>query len=92
MAMVRARVRVTGRVQGVNFRASTKAEADALGLSGWVRNCPDGAVELVAEGPEAAVQLLVSWCRRGPAWARVDELEVDWQEASGDFTAFCVQR
>lgn len=92
MAMVRARVRVTGRVQGVNFRSSTKAEADALGLCGWVRNCPDGAVELVAEGPEGSVQQLVAWCRRGPAWARVDELEVDWQEASGEFSGFAVRK
>ena len=90
--MIRATVRVTGQVQGVNFRSSTKAEADALGLTGWVRNCPDNSVEVVIEGPRTTVQQLVDWCRRGPSWARVDEMTVEWQTASGEFTNFKVQR
>jgi acylphosphatase len=85
-------VRVTGQVQGVNFRSSTKVEADALGLTGSVRNCPDGSVEVVIEGPEATVQQLVDWCRRGPAWARVDGVTVGWQAASGEFSDFKVRR
>ena len=85
-------MRVTGEVQGVNFRSSTKAEADALGLTGWVRNCPDGSVEVVVEGPRTTVQQLVDWCRRGPAWARVDDVAVEWQAASGEFGGFEVRR
>jgi acylphosphatase len=79
-------------VQGVNFRSSTKAEADTLGLTGSVRNCPDGSVEVVIEGPRTTVQQLIDWCRRGPAWARVDGLTIDWQAASGEFSAFNIRR
>jgi acylphosphatase len=79
-------------VQGVNFRSSTKAEADVLGLTGWVRNCPDGSVEALIEGPEATVQQLVDWCHDGPAWARVDDIMVEWRTASGEFTEFKVRR
>ncbi len=85
-------MRVTGQVQGVNFRSSTKVEADALGLCGFVRNCPDNSVEVVIEGPRTTVQQLVDWCRRGPAWARVDELTIEWQAASGEFAGFAVRR
>ena len=85
-------MRVTGQVQGVNFRSSTKVEADALGLTGAVRNCPDGSVEVVIEGPRTTVQQLVDWCRRGPAWARVDDIAVEWQAASGEFGEFKIQR
>ena len=85
-------MRVTGQVQGVNFRSSTKVEADALGLTGSVRNCPDGSVEVVIEGPRTTVQQLVDWCRRGPAWARVDDLTVEWQAVSGEFGEFRIQR
>jgi acylphosphatase len=92
MMMIRATVRVTGEVQGVNFRSSTKAEADALGLCGSVRNCPDGSVEVVSEGPRTTVQQLVDWCRTGPIWARVDDVTVEWQAASGEFSEFKVRR
>lgn len=85
-------MRVTGQVQGVNFRSSTKVEADALGLTGFVRNCPDNSVVVMIEGPRTTVQQLVDWCRRGPAWARVDDMTVDWQTASGEFSEFLVQR
>jgi acylphosphatase len=73
---VRVHLRVTGRVQGVFFRASTRDEADRLGLAGWVRNRDDGAVELEAEGPRGQVERLVEWCRRGPPAARVRGVEV----------------
>lgn len=85
-------MRVTGQVQGVNFRSSTKIEADALGLTGSVRNCPDNSVEVVIEGPRTTVQQLIDWCRRGPAWARVDGLTIEWQAASGEFSAFNIRR
>ena len=78
--MTRARVRVTGLVQGVCFRAETAERATALGLGGWVRNTPDGAVEAVFEGDSERVASLVDWCRRGPAGARVDDVSVAWAE------------
>ncbi len=64
MAVVRASVRVTGRVQGVWFRQSTKNTADQYGVTGWVRNNPDRSVEAVFEGEQERVQLLVDWCKK----------------------------
>jgi acylphosphatase len=69
-------VRVTGRVQGVSFRYYTQAEADRLGVAGWVRNEPDGSVELFVEGPDGAVDAMVAWCREGPALAHVRNVAV----------------
>ena len=85
-------MRVTGQVQGVNFRSSTKVEADALGLTGSVRNCPDGSVEVVIEGPRTTVQQLVDWCHHGPSWARVDDITVEWQAAGGELSEFKIRR
>ncbi len=67
-------IRVFGRVQGVGFRAWTRRQAEALNLSGWVRNRMDGSVEIMAEGDKAAVDLLLSICRKGPSYARVDRI------------------
>ena len=72
--LVARRVRVTGRVQGVWFRAWTKEQATGLGIAGWVRNCDDGAVEAHIEGEQGAVEQLVERMRRGPLGARVDNL------------------
>jgi acylphosphatase len=69
-------IRVSGRVQGVFFRAWTKEQADRLEVAGWVRNCPDGSVEGHLEGPEQSVEKLLGLLRHGPPGARVDELEV----------------
>lgn len=74
--MRRARVMISGRVQGVFFRASCAERAEALGLSGWVRNAPSGGVEAVFEGEEADVDAMLGWCRHGPSHARVDHVEV----------------
>jgi len=72
---LRVRLRVRGRVQGVWFRGATREKALSLGLSGWVRNLPDGSVEALAQGPAWAVEELAAWCRRGPSGARVDSIE-----------------
>jgi acylphosphatase len=81
---IRARVLVRGLVQGVWFRESCRTEAAALDLAGWVRNLADGRVEAVFEGPEAAVERMVAWCRDGPARARVDGVEVRREEPTGE--------
>ena len=75
-AMIR-RLRVTGRVQGVWFRGWTVAQAEALGLQGWVRNRRDGSVEILAGGPEDRVAELIRRCREGPAAARVEGVEIE---------------
>ncbi|HEY3192831.1 MAG TPA: acylphosphatase, partial [Solirubrobacterales bacterium] len=67
MPTARRRVVVSGRVQGVFFRDTTRRRADAVGVAGWVRNTPEGAVEAVFEGESAAVEQLVDFCRRGPS-------------------------
>ena len=77
------RVYVEGRVQGVFFRANTKAMAEKLGVKGWVRNLPDGRVEIVAEGPYEAVGALVGWALRGPRHARVERLVAERAECVG---------
>jgi acylphosphatase len=88
----RARIVVTGVVQGVAFRAHAVDEARRLGLRGWVRNRADGAVEAEAEGERAAVEALVAWCRRGPPAAQVDSVDVQWIEPTGDRSPFRVAR
>lgn len=81
------RLRIRGLVQGVGFRHSMHREALRLGLGGWVRNRRDGTVEAVVAGPQAAVEAIVAWSRRGPPSARVESVEVCPEEA-GDFAAF----
>jgi len=80
----RSRIIVAGRVQGVFFRASSVQRAMALGVSGWVRNLPDGRVEIVAEGASDAVDALISWARRGPAAARVLSISVHDEPPRGE--------
>ncbi len=81
--MKRARVLVRGSVQGVFFRAETRDRARSLGLSGWVRNEPDGSVAAEFEGDEERVESMVEWCRRGPGGALVQDVEVAWVEPEG---------
>ena len=83
---------ITGRVQGVYYRASTVQQAANLGLTGWVRNCDDGSVEAVAQGPRAKLEELIAWCRVGPPGARVSQVEVRWQTAENSFRAFTIKR
>ena len=81
---------VHGRVQGVNFRYYTQLNARALNLTGWVRNRPDGAVEVVAEGPRSALEQLLAFLNEGPSHAWVDRVDVEWLPASGRFSHFQV--
>ena len=82
--MKRVHVVVTGRVQGVFYRASCAAAARRLGLGGSVRNTPDGRVECVFEGPDAIVDQMVEWCRQGPEMAAVDAVEVTSEPPAGE--------
>ena len=89
---IRAHVIFKGRVQGVNFRASTKEVAAREGVVGWVRNLPDGSVEAVIEGPEASVMKVVELCKTSFPRARVDSAEVETKPAKGAFDKFYIRR
>ena len=84
----RLHIVVSGRVQGVWYRASTRSQAQSLGLVGTVWNRADGRVEIVAEGLEGALRQLLVWCDVGPSGARVDNLESRWSSATGEFDEF----
>ena len=88
MGQKRIQLTVRGRVQGVFFRASAQREARRLGLTGWVKNRPDGAVEILAEGDEDDVKDLLSWSQRGPTTARVEKVETRWRSYTGEFDNF----
>lgn len=79
----RTHVWISGRVQGVWFRQSCARQAEQLGVSGWIRNRPDGRVEAVFEGDESSVEEMVAWCRTGPPRASVTDLEVIAEDPEG---------
>lgn len=79
--MERATVVIRGRVQGVGFRYATLTQARALGLTGWVRNQPDGSVQAAFYGARRILEQMVAWCHQGPSMARVDAVEVTWETA-----------
>jgi acylphosphatase len=80
---IRAHVFVSGTVQGVRYRASTRDAARDRDVAGWVRNLDDGRVEAVFEGPEPAVGAMVEFCHEGSPAANVSDVEVDWSEPEG---------
>lgn len=84
----RARVVVSGRVQGVFFRAETQREAERNHVMGWVRNTADGKVEAVFEGERESVEKVIEFCGRGPPAARVDKMDVKWEDWKGEFRNF----
>lgn len=86
--MRRIRAIVSGRVQGVAYRASTVSEALRLGLVGWVKNRGDGGVELEAEGPDDKVAALIRWCHEGPPAAKVSRVDVEELAVAGRETDF----
>lgn len=85
---VRAHVFIKGDVQGVFFRSNTRSQAAMRGVSGWVRNLPDGRVEAVMEGERASVESLIESCRKGPPGARVDDIDLSWEKPSHKYTGF----
>ena len=90
--MTRADLYITGRVQGVFYRASAQQEAMRLGLTGEIRNLPDGNVEAVVEGLKDRIEEFVEWCKEGPPAAEVENVRVRWSAARGEFRTFMVAR
>ena len=89
--IVRAHVRITGRVQGVGFRAHVQWAAGGAGVTGWVRNVGYDEVEAVAEGGRAAIARFIAAVREGPRSSRVDDVRVEWQTPTGEFSRFSVK-
>ena len=90
MAKSRAKLMITGIVQGVNFRYYTQREAKKNNLTGWVRNLPDGSVAALFEGEEEDVEMMIQWCRHGPSSAQVTELIAQKEEFRGEFQSFSI--
>ena len=91
MVIKRIHIFVTGRVQGVFFRQSTRVMAIKNNVNGWVRNLDDGRVEIVAEGEESNINALADWCKTGPANSRVDDIQISNENYLGTFKNFEVR-
>ncbi len=87
----RVHLLISGLVQGVFFRSNTRRVAGELGLKGWVRNLPDGRVEVVAEGRKPALDRLIEFCRKGPEGARVENVQIEWERPKNEFETFDVR-
>ena len=87
----RAHLYVSGQVQGVFFRDSARERAEQLGLTGWVKNLPDGRVEALFEGPSERVREMVRWCEQGPQQATVENVKTEFQASKGDLKGFEVR-
>ena len=85
---VRAHAIISGRVQGVFFRVETQRAAERFGVFGWVRNKPDGTVEAVFEGQKSVVDAVLEWCQEGPNLAVVENVDLKWQDHTGEFKRF----
>lgn len=92
MEKVRAHIFVSGFVQGIGFRFSLTRQARKLGVSGWVRNLPDGRVEAIFEGEKDKVEQILAFTKRGPIFAKVEGLQVEWLEYQGEFNDFVISR
>jgi len=91
MTLKRWKLIISGRVQGVYYRASAQAQANELGIVGYTRNLPDGNVEIIAEGSDDQLKKLESWCREGPPAASVNSVEIEKQDVTGEFTRFGIR-
>lgn len=89
--MTRVHITISGHVQGVFYRAECEKHARNLGVKGWVRNTGEGGVEVMAEGEKEILDELVVWCQFGPPMARVEELDLEWLPATGEFEGFGIK-
>lgn len=87
----RAHLIISGRVQGVFFRMETHKTAGKYGVSGWVKNKRDGKVEAVFEGDKVLVEKVVEWCRQGPPFSMVDNVKLEWEPYTGEFSGFSIR-
>lgn len=85
---MRVDIKVFGKVQGVFFRKSAKIKADELGVVGWVKNCDDGLVEVMVQGEKKQVDQFIKWCKKGPPFANVERVEVEWRKKTEPFDGF----
>jgi len=85
---VRTHIFVSGKVQGVFFRDSTRRIAEELGIFGWVKNLNDSRVEAVLEGEKEVIEKLIKWAKKGPTFSRVDEIKIEWEEYKEEFKNF----
>ena len=86
--MIRVHLLISGRVQGVFFRDNMRRLAKKFKINGWVKNLFDGQVEAVLEGEKKSVEKVVNWAKRGPILAKVEKIEIDWQEYKDEFSDF----
>ena len=91
MEYLRAQVVVYGVVQGVFFRASTRDIASRLGIGGWVRNLPSGAVQALFEGEKKKVEEIIAWCHKGPPGAHVSNVDISWEPYRGEYKQFDIR-
>ncbi|KPJ57230.1 acylphosphatase [Parcubacteria bacterium DG_74_2] len=89
---VRVHVLISGLVQGVFFRSHTRIKAKEFGVFGWVRNLADGKVEAVFEGEKESIEKIIEWTKKGPDYARVENVEIKWENYNGEFEDFEVRR
>jgi acylphosphatase len=89
--MVTAHVFISGFVQGVGYRQFVKKHAEELGLTGWVKNLPDGRVEAVFQGEKKLIEQLIEFCKKGPFMAEVEDVEVGWKVLGQKLVAFTIE-
>jgi acylphosphatase len=82
---------ISGKVQGVWFRANTKQKAEQLGIKGWVRNTSDGKVEAIFEGDEENISEMINWCRQGPPLAKVEDVKIEEKTPNDDYDTFIIR-
>lgn len=88
---VRKHIYISGRVQGVGFRANARQKAQVYGVKGWIKNLFDGRVEAVVEGEKDSVQQMVKYLKRGPSFANVTDVEINNESATGNFNTFSIK-
>ena len=84
----RAHIYVSGRVQGVFYRLTSKSEAEKRNVTGWIRNLPDGRVEAIIEGEKVSVSSLIDFCWKGSSGTKVEEIELSWEPYTGEYKGF----
>lgn len=91
MAAKRLNIKIYGRVQGVNFRWRAEEKAKEFGIVGWIRNTGDGGVECVVEGAKEDLDKFLEWCQSGPRFARISDIQIGWEEPTGEFNNFQIR-